>query len=501
MYKVLLADDEKMELAALSDIVSRAYGEKVQIYEANKGTSAVSTALEQQVDIIIMDVKMPGMNGLEAAKEILSKLPLCKIIIHTGYTYFSYAKECVRLGAVGLLVKPCMSEEIIAEVDHAMQEVDKARQTQSSRHEETEKLRRLRSYAKREMVGAIVYSASDDAVIETYLDMLELHFTRAVAGMIFYSDSNEARKNGVFEQIKSCLSEESRALCCYYERHARLYYLVLETDPAFDISEAVRNAEAFCEGEESFIASHSQTLFRLSDLFGAFSSLRVLKTRGESREPALSSMERFRMEEQMSADLRERKYLEALRRLEVLMENIPDTARDMRQRFLGLMVLLQRSVFDQAELPDAYARYPRLEDCGRAYECRKVVLDYAQEVIGILTEQQGGGEPDWIARTRSFIEENYQQNLSLDEVAHRVSFSPFYFSKLFKKAFGLSFIEYLTHLRIERAKSLLAQGMSVREVSDIVGFTEPNYFTRVFKKETGLTPSNYQKNANSAKIC
>ena len=86
-------------------------------------------------------------------------------------------------------------------------------------------------------------------------------------------------------------------------------------------------------------------------------------------------------------------------------------------------------------------------------------------------------------------------------MAHRVSFSPFYFSKLFKKAFGLSFIEYLTHLRIERAKSLLTQGMSVREVSDIVGFTEPNYFTRVFKKETGLTPSSYQKNANSAKNC
>ncbi len=501
MYKVLLADDEKMELTALSDIVSRAYGDKVQLFLAGNGTAAVSMAIENQIDIIIMDVKMPGMSGLEAAKEILSKLPVCKIIIHTGYTYFSYAKECVKLGAVGLLVKPCISEEIIAEVDHAMEEVDKTRQTQSSRSEENEKMRRLRSYAKREMVGAIVYSASDDAVIETYLDMLELHFTRAIAGMVFYNGTDEVRKKDVFERIKSFLSEEDRALCCYYERHARLYYLVFETDPAFDISKAVQEAEAFCGDEESFIASHSQILYRLSDLFSAFSSLRVLKTRGESREPALSSMERFRMEEQMSSDLRERKYLEALRRLEVLMENIPDSARDMRQRFLGLMVLLQRSVFDQAELPDAYAMYPRLEDCAQAYECRKVVLDYAQEIIGILTEQQGIGEPDWIARTRAYIEENYQQNLSLDEVAHRVSFSPFYFSKLFKKAFGLSFIEYLTHLRIERAKSLLMQGMSVREASDIVGFTEPNYFTRVFKKETGLTPSSYQKNANSAKNC
>ena len=499
MYNVLLADDEKMELEALSDILSRAYGDQVRLFEASKGTDAVTLAVREQMDIVIMDIKMPGMNGLEAAREILAARPLCKIIIHTGYTYFSYAKECIKIGAVGLLVKPCMSEEILEEVSHAMQEVDKTRQKESRLQEDVRKRRRMRGYAKREMVGAIVYSATEDADIESYLDMLGLEFTRAVAGIVHYTGTSEAQKKEVFERIEEYLAAEEGALCCYYERHARVYYLILETDRAFDISVPVAKVEELCAGNEAFAASHSAPIARLSELFGAFSSLRVLRNRGQRQEPALSAAERFRMEEQMSSDLRERRYLEALRTLEVLMEAIGD-APGMRQRFLGLMVLLQRSVFDQAQLPDPYARYAQLEDCEQAYECRKVVSDYAQEVIGILTEQHGNAEADWIARTRSFIEENYQQNLSLEEVAGRVSFSPFYFSRLFKKAFGQSFIEYLTHLRIERAKSLLTQGMTVREVSDIVGFTEPNYFTRVFKKETGQTPTNYQKNANPAKF-
>ena len=502
MFKILLADDEKMELEALTDILTRAYGDGIRLFRAEKGTDAVRLACENGADVVIMDIKMPGMNGLDASKEILSKLPDCKIIIHTGYTYFSYARECVKIGAVGLLVKPCVSEEIVSAVDKAMEEVERSRTERSHLLRHEEKLQVARSYAKREIVASIVYSAPDDSDIQAYLDMLDVSFSAAVAGLVYCPDREEGRRRAFFQRIEGILDGERRAVCCYYERSARLYYLVFEDGEESGAASVVNEIERACAGESGCRANHSQAIRHLSDLFGAFSALRVLKARGEAGEPSLDAATQYRIEEKMCADLREKKFLESMRELEVLMDSIAASGQSVRQRFLGLMILMQRSVFDLADVPDAYARYPMLEDCIHAHECKRVVADYAVELIDCLSRKAGSPETDWITATRTYLEENYSQNLSLDEVAHRVSFSPFYFSKLFKKTFGRSFIEYITHLRIKQAMALLAdENVTVREVSDLVGFSEPNYFTRVFKKETGQTPTNYQKNAVRAKKC
>ena len=89
---------------------------------------------------------------------------------------------------------------------------------------------------------------------------------------------------------------------------------------------------------------------------------------------------------------------------------------------------------------------------------------------------------------------NYSREISLDDVSRQVNISPYYFSKIFKEESGLNFIEYLTNIRIDKAKELLSEtDMSIKEVCATCGYTDPNYFSRSFKKNVGVTPTEYKE--------
>ena len=94
-----------------------------------------------------------------------------------------------------------------------------------------------------------------------------------------------------------------------------------------------------------------------------------------------------------------------------------------------------------------------------------------------------------------YIRENYSRDISLDEVSREVNISPYYFSKLFKDSTDQNFIEYLTNLRMEKARELLlTTESSMKEICVAVGYADPNYFSRIFKKNTGVTPTEYKEN-------
>ena len=92
-----------------------------------------------------------------------------------------------------------------------------------------------------------------------------------------------------------------------------------------------------------------------------------------------------------------------------------------------------------------------------------------------------------------YIQENYSRDISLDDVSSQVNISPYYFSKIFKEETGENFIEYLTRVRIDKAKELLVdENVSVKEAGIQSGYSDPNYFSRIFKKQMDMTPSEYK---------
>lgn len=126
--KILIADDERYELELLTEIVSDRFSREVQTRTAENGRQAVEAATLWGADIVLMDIEMPALNGIEAAKRILGQRPDCKVIFVTAYSLFSYAYEAVKLGAIDYILKPVDPNDLEKAVRRAMEQTETQRQ-------------------------------------------------------------------------------------------------------------------------------------------------------------------------------------------------------------------------------------------------------------------------------------------------------------------------------------------------------------------------------------
>lgn len=131
MMKILIADDEGYEREILAEIIDQRFGHDVQLRLAENGRQAVDIATLWEADILLMDIEMPGINGIEAAKQILSQRQACKIVFVTAYSLFSYAHEAVRLGASDYILKPVNPEDVERAVRRAMDQAETQRQLEA----------------------------------------------------------------------------------------------------------------------------------------------------------------------------------------------------------------------------------------------------------------------------------------------------------------------------------------------------------------------------------
>ena len=127
MIRLLIADDEALERETLADIVARRFEHEVTIETAENGRKAADTAVLWGADLILMDIEMPGMNGLDAARAVLEQRPECKVIFVTAYSLFQYAHEAMHLGACDYLLKPVNPDEVEASIRKAIRQIEAGR--------------------------------------------------------------------------------------------------------------------------------------------------------------------------------------------------------------------------------------------------------------------------------------------------------------------------------------------------------------------------------------
>ena len=127
MIRLLIADDEKLEREALAELVQRRFEREVVLEVAENGRKAAATAVLWGADLILMDIEMPGMSGLDAARAVLAQRPSCRVIFVTAYSLFQYAHEAVHLGACDYLLKPVDPDELEASVRRAMRQIETER--------------------------------------------------------------------------------------------------------------------------------------------------------------------------------------------------------------------------------------------------------------------------------------------------------------------------------------------------------------------------------------
>lgn len=175
MYQVLVTDDEEIERRALARKIKRYFGESCEVLEAENGTQAIRIVNEKEVPIVIMDIGLPGIDGVTAAERIRKEFPCCVIIFLTAYDEFSYAKRAVSIHALEYLLKPCEAEELIPVMEEAMRQVDICRKDTASQKQDKESVyiggRCIEGdggHEGAEKAGTRVAAAIRDYVMENY---------------------------------------------------------------------------------------------------------------------------------------------------------------------------------------------------------------------------------------------------------------------------------------------------------------------------------------------
>jgi len=416
--KLLIVDDEDLIRQGILFMLQGSGLSFDEIVEAASGRSAVSLARQHSPEIILMDIRMPGLDGISAARQICDFNEGCRIVFLTAYDHFEYAREAVRCKARDFLVKPVSKEDLVKSLRACWDEVSR---NKAEKNKE-ERVKQALFYSVEEFLVNRLLSGPGLSPQQLWSKLRII-----AAGPVDTWFGPDRLPN----------------VCLVFEAGERL--------PA----EAVK-------------------------------SVRSLKVAEVSCPVIMEQSERGL----------------------ICLAWVPESGGRAKDISMGLALELSR-LLDRIGCPVRRAGvgkvYTDLKDLRQSHSDALRALDYGtvgsagEEGFKILhadgiDEDKLYSRPYQVVRkVIKYLEDNYDKRVSLEDAAQQVYLNPVYLSAIIKQETGSTFSDYLTLIRVEKAKKMLAQSLPVKEVAVAVGYPDSNYFCRVFKKVTGDTATGYRK--------
>ncbi|MCR5283339.1 MAG: response regulator [Lachnospiraceae bacterium] len=533
MLKVFLVEDE----VVIREGIKNSIDWKARGYdfcgEASDGEVAYSMIAQLRPDIVITDIRMPFMDGLELSRLIKQELPETQIIILSGYNEFEYAKEGIRIGISEYLLKPVSGQELLEHVDQVAEKIlEKRREEElfeTYRREMEEKHLQDRSMFLKELVSgrrsagellsmateqgiglsapwynfilvkyASEHQSSDEAFsgtivgIEEKLHQLEdadslLCFDRNLEGMAFLVKAESS------ERLAELTEQSVGAMTALFTPYSYVTYFggigeavnrLTELPQCFESAQrafAYRyliNENRFLRFDQldsvSDVGKEGFDIDRVDTKLVSRAKLEEFLRLGDDRETVYFVEEFFRkFGEDVLGSLMFRQYL------------MMDTYFCVADYVEGL----REGEKEKVEKIDLSRMSLQSVEQARAYMIR--ILSAA---VKLREENATGRYRDVVGEVERYIMEQYaNEELSLNLIASHVNFSPNHLSTIFSQETGQTLIKYLTDFRMNKAKELLkGTGKKSSEISQEVGYKDPHYFSYLFKKTQGMTPTQFR---------
>lgn len=508
MYRLLIADDEPLEREGLELMVQRAMPEQFTIYHAENGRVAIEKADKHQPDIIFMDIKMPGIQGLEAVSVIQKKLPDTKIVIVTAYDYFTYAKEALSLGVSDYILKPAKREQIVALLQRLTNEIIKDRSKRTQELELIEQVSHLRPLTENECTLMLMLETVQELDVLTLSRMLAIEMQFGSAVVIAFPDvKHEKEQRRVYECAKHYAKSQQNCLVSPVIQQHMTVFLPVILERERDVQQAAFLHDAG-KLREYIKQQTGQTVS-----IGIGSVQKGAAGWRQSYEEALSAsrqcteavpVQSFRKEMKRSISEEQQQQLcnaisimdeqAAISQLRTIYENLIDTtkgeAKHIRTELLSLFGYISQFMQRSYQQPEPIS-FPDIDDVSML---RVASEQYVTNIISKMKNEREKRAGHLLILAKNYIKDKYTEDISLEQVAEHVNLNPVYFSKLFKKQTGETFSDYVMNMRIEKAKQLMRnEALSLKEICFQIGYNDPNYFSRVFKKCTNEAPKEYRQ--------
>ncbi|MGL5635149.1 MAG: response regulator transcription factor [Sarcina sp.] len=501
MLKVMLVDDERLIIEGLKNIIDWESLDLEIVNTANNGEEAIEKFRENPVDIVVTDINMPKVTGLELLKGLKEINDEVKFIVLSGYDEFSYAKSAIELGVRSYLLKPVNEDELEKALKDISDDIN-------SGHKREENL----VVKNVKFIDFLNSRISVEEILE-YKNVIEMSLTGKAyltANIVANKDNMDAvmnciRKNIIsnFEMVRhhdgsmtiiNCLDNYSSkdALREFYEIIRDVIKVELRTDLFIAIGALV---DDFSYLAQSYKASKRAKRHILVEGYG-----KIIFS--EDVESIKCERKSFKQEvEKLNKLIMEKKQKEASDYLRTLIENDGLTPKDIYDLSIKTVIMIDE-ILKEFNLEQSYGREGMasviVDLCNEntRENIEIFLLAEIEDVIKFISDNAQVYSPV-VQQVVKLINEEYKQELSLKTLAAKFRINSSYLGQIFSKEVGISFSEYLNKVKNTKAKDLILNtNMKINNIAKEVGYTDTSYFYRKFKKYYGVCPSTLREMKN-----
>ncbi|HZG74681.1 MAG TPA: response regulator, partial [Paenibacillus sp.] len=538
MHRLLIVDDEPSIVDGLYNLFRSADELSLEVYKAYDGLEALQLASRMRVDVLLSDIEMPGLNGIELQRELCRLWPKCRTIFLSGYNYFHYIQESMRGGAMDYILKTEGDEAIVEVVAKAIRHITEQTQFEDLIRDARSRMNVAMPMLRKEYIAELL--SGDVATVEsrrTQLAALDIPLEAdrpvllAAARVDAWRPEMAPKDRALFLYSTNNIFEE------YFAHSYRMFHLAYATDrllwlmqPAReDLEDSMQPIRYMTEMIES-VQSACKTYLQLPCSF-------VVGSRPYEWDELPAAVDRFALlfgrglgqgvemivsDRRPSAEERqERQERAALQKMKLL---APCLEQKQPDKFYRLYDEIMTPLADRTELQagvaleayhalaslflshlnrnDLLQRFSERPGVGPllSYEAHASFAEMAKYFRSLADSLFAESEDeaklvsnDVVERVRGYIETHLAGDVSLTRLAEAVYLTPFYLSRLYKQQTGQSLTDYICEIKLKTAMDMLTGTQAkIQEVGAAIGYETPSYFARFFKKYTQLTPQQYR---------
>lgn len=529
MYKIMLADDEGIVIDSLKFIIEKEFGKECLVESAKTGRSVIELAEQFRPDIAVMDIQMPGINGIEAMREIRESNKNVVFIIMSAYDKFDYAKDAIKIGGVlEYITKPMERTKIVSVLNRAMQLVDNERERRSQDLITKEKLEIVVPIIESGLIYNILFQEYFTEDIDYYKRFLGIENDFGFMLAIVFGDKQEGNHmtNAVgssvkmqsrYQEVRQCVKEYFPGIIGTVMAN-KIAVLILYDKDKLDYNERIELIEKARElvrklrkqigistrigfggirNLQIMTESYHEALDALVHSTGSVAHVDDLPIRCDYEDDYPIQVEK-KLFDEVEKGQREDAIMTAGEFFDWMAKRYPDSLMDIRLKALEFVLWAEHLAYEKGGMTYQFKDREDYLPTLLGLDSLTYLKDWFVEKISIscrnIVAKRSEKSDSLLESAKEYMKKNYQKDIGLEDVSRTVNISPYYFSKIFKDGTGKNFIEYLTEIRIEKAKELLTETeYSMKEICMMVGYSEPNYFSRSFKKKVGVTPTEYKE--------
>ena len=523
MYQVLIVDDEPIEVQSVEFVIRNNFIDLKVAGTARSGRSAIEKSESLRPDIVLMDINMPGINGLDAMRQIRLVNPTVRFLVVSAFNYFSYAQESVTLGVDEYLLKPVKEEKLVDSLHKVTQRIDIQRQKVRRELELREKFELVMPVLETGFINTICMPDGHAEDLRKYCRLFGFQKTGGYVLAIRFSFPNGVVTGN---QIGICIKSQKlygryreilKNLCTCIVGPVALGNLVVYVLDSRGPSKeqkffAVETAQKFfhqaenlglsiaigvggyCADVSGAQASYRQALDALDQISELKNQVHILHYQDIMEEGAgrfSYGGHEFVQDVCLRADAGDTDG--AILAFSALFQ---DKTRSMDIEELKNCCISLFIKFDHKWGNWIKGYTPALEKVilAKTREELKVIGSrFITKAVRCIVENKQKKAGDIVAKADAYMEAKFNGDITLGSIAKAVNLSPYYFSHFYKEKTGINFIDHLISIRIERAKQILSTSdVSVKDVARQVGYADPSYFSRLFKQITGVTATEYK---------